>query len=323
MSTAGQALLLSGAVVALAATRVGALPGWSDPTLLAHVESVWSRPVVAADKWGRVHVVWGGVRPGGPPLPDGADRKPDALYHTVWDGQSWSEPRPIVLKNRRDWHMIDPALAAGTDDQLHLAWSSGNGLYFSRAPALLAHRAEAWQTAQRLVDGLVDRVRVLVSGSSVLVLFTRMGSQALPPWNAFFLRSTDDGDTWSAPVQVTDLGPDVREVVAEPTMALDRSGNLHVAWAVRTPPNWLGRRVQYSRSLDGGQTWSPVETLAAADAAEPWVDIPTVVATADGIVHVLYACGAPPQRCYRASADGGATWSATERPFTPLVSLAG
>ena len=323
MSTAGRARLLIGAVVAIAATRAGALPAWSDPTLLGHVESVWSRPVVAADKWGRVHVIWGGTRPGGPPQPDGADLKPDALYHTVWDGQSWSEPRPIILKNRRDWHMIYPALAAGADGQLHLGRSSGTALYVSRAPALLAHRAEAWQAPQRLADGGVDKVRVLVSGSSVLVLFTRMGSEALPAWNTFLLRSIDGGDTWSAPVQVTDLDPHAREVAAEPTMALDPRGYLHVAWAVRTPPNWLGRRVQYRRSLDGGQTWLPVDTLAAADDAEPWVDIPTVVATADGIVHMLYACGAPPHRCYRASADGGATWSEPERPFSPLVSLAG
>lgn len=323
MSTAGRAPLLIGAVAAIAATRVGALPSWTDPTQLAHVEIVWTRPAVAADRWARVHAIWGGRYPGGPTIPDGVDLKPDAFYHTVWDGHSWSEPRPILLKNRRDWHMIDPALAAGADDQLHLAWSSGPALYVSRAPALLAHRAEAWRAPQRLADGGVDKVRVVAGGSSVYVLFTRTGSEALPAWNAFFVRSADGGDTWSDPVQVTDLDPHAHEVVADPTMALDPRGYLHVTWSVRTPPNWLGKRVLYSRSVDGGRTWSPAETLAAVGDAEPWVDSPTVVATADGIVHVLYACGAPPERCYRASADGGLTWSMAERPFTPLVSLAG
>ena len=323
MPTTLRAPFLIGAVVAVAATRVGALPAWSEPAMLAHVEIVWTRPAVAADRWGRVHVIWGGIRPGGPPLPDSADLKPDALYHTVWDGRSWSEPRPILLKNGRDMHMIDPALAAGADDQLHLAWSSGAALYVSRAPALHAHRAEAWQPPQRLAEGGVDKVRILAGSGVVYVLYTQTGSDAAPAWNVFLLRSADGGETWSAPVQVTDLDPHQRVVVAEPTMALDPRGHLHVAWPVRTPPNWLGRRVQYSRSVDQGRTWSPAETLAVVDDAEPWVDSPTVVATRDGIVHVLYACGMPPQRCYRASADGGATWSATERPFAPLVSLAG
>jgi hypothetical protein len=69
--------------------------------------------------------------------------------------------------------------------------------------------------------------------------------------------STDAGRSFSTPVQVTqgqptlDWGPDAR-----PKIALDRSGNIAVAFSIFRDRAFNGQ-VLYSRSADGGKTFAP------------------------------------------------------------------
>jgi hypothetical protein len=69
--------------------------------------------------------------------------------------------------------------------------------------------------------------------------------------------SKDAGRTFSAPVQVTqgqlnlDWGPDAR-----PKIAIDRSGNIAVAFSIFKDKAFNGQ-VLYSRSADGGKTFAP------------------------------------------------------------------
>lgn len=102
-----------------------------------------------------------------------------------------------------------------------------------------------------------------------------------------FSKSTDGGDTWSAPVLMTtlDLPPELvlqntgNFVTTIPVIGVDNSngpysGNLYV-----TLPNWTGSYFQVGviHSTDGGKTWSkPVALAPPSDTHDqffPWLSV--------------------------------------------------
>jgi hypothetical protein len=63
--------------------------------------------------------------------------------------------------------------------------------------------------------------------------------------------------------------------------------------------------------------------LADYDEVEKWAEVPSLAATGNGKIHLVWVCGAQAYRCYRFSQDGGQTWSQKERIFGDLLSMAG
>jgi hypothetical protein len=73
-------------------------------------------------------------------------------------------------------------------------------------------------------------------------------------WDVFSTRSEDGGRTWAANVRIDDF-PGYERIHERPSLAVDRRGRVHVAWAdlrAREPDT----NVFYSRSLDGGATFA-------------------------------------------------------------------
>jgi hypothetical protein len=73
-------------------------------------------------------------------------------------------------------------------------------------------------------------------------------------WDVFFTRSDDGGRTWAPNVRVDDF-PGFERIHERPSLAVDRRGRVHVAWAdlrAREPDT----NVFYSRSVDGGATFA-------------------------------------------------------------------
>lgn len=77
------------------------------------------------------------------------------------------------------------------------------------------------------------------------------------PADVMFSRSTDGGQTWSAPIRVNDDAPgqDYQWMAA---MSMAPGGRLDAAWFdTRDDPGHLLSRLYYAHSYDGGATWSP------------------------------------------------------------------
>lgn len=143
-----------------------------------------------------------------------------------------------------------------------------------------------------------------------------------------YARSTDDGRTFSQPVEISDGD---REYVGVATPVVDSRGNLFVLYQdfegdfrdfLNEPgPPWEEPfSLVLARSTDGGRTFSPgVEIESDIVAAKRFLvylpEFPSIAAGPDGSLYVAWADGRNGDEdvFLRRSADGGVTWTAPLR----------
>lgn len=80
----------------------------------------------------------------------------------------------------------------------------------------------------------------------------------------YVARSTDDGLTFSEPVQVSDTQAALVIPVERPAIAASATGQVSVAWS--SPA--LNGQIWHALSLDGGETFSPAVAISGAAATE-------------------------------------------------------
>ena len=91
---------------------------------------------------------------------------------------------------------------------------------------------------------------------------------SVDPWGAdpldvMFIRSTDGGLTWSAPVRVSDDPPDNGAWQWFGTISVAPDGRIDVTWNdTRHDPGGYNSELYYAYSEDAGQTWSANEAIS-------------------------------------------------------------
>jgi hypothetical protein len=143
-----------------------------------------------------------------------------------------------------------------------------------------------------------NQIVVLPNGDLVMVfnLIRNVGAQANRGFTVAVMRSTDKGDTWSAPIEVDRLltdgvrdpadGHDVRTGDIIPQIAVDdTSGALYVVWQ---DDRFTGQeQIAFSRSTDGGRTWSATQRISTVGGVNQ-AFTPTVRVADNGTVAVQY-----------------------------------
>lgn len=268
--------------------------GWSPPLLLAKIddgESPVALPMVAADVAGGVQVFWRQgrwIRPGEP--------RSSGIAYARLDGGNWSRPIDVIAP----WQRLSSA-AVGPDGSIHLLWQgSGNLLYYSRASVATAGDANGWTRPATLGDGYANGQIMVDSRGRVHRVYPGVGSRG-----PYYQLSVDGGRSWLLPVSVSRVfnqgaGTDwVR-------MAVSQNGTVHIVWTeFKLPSGWPPLGVYYSRSEDGGNSWSsPVEIAGYG------YDQINVAVGGDDVVHVAWnGMASIAGRYHRWSADGGQSWS--------------
>lgn len=241
-----------------------------------------------------------------------------AIYYRTWKpGLGWSPPNDILLPEPSG--SVQGVLLDG-DGKFHLIFYLGEEeqgtIQYTTAWASQASIAQAWSAPVEIAANAGPLDNAVIAGDArgtIYVVF--VGQQ--DGIGIYEVHSTDGGKSWSqsTAVQV------VREQERYPThinLRLDRSGNVHVVWAVLEGIG-LGNKVYYSRrNIESGE-WSRPFLLAAREGNDYAADWPAIIEYEDEMI-VLYMDGTipngvPPTQWMRRSFDGGETWSVPIRPF--------
>lgn len=275
--------------------------GWSTPVMLFETTGRASEPRVVVDLGGTLHVFWAYGAPGTEDAGSG-----QAIYHVSQRNGSWSQPIDVVT-SPGDRVARMPSVAADEKGYLHIVWSGGSAIYYSRAFAPEADGATGWSSPLAIVSGvtaLEPDIAVDPDGR-LYTVWSQAGAGLM------FAYSDDDGGTWSRP-QVAFRADADTELVRWGRLAVDEASHLHLvlthtmsgfhAAAERENPNFL----YYLRSEDHGETWTDAFPMAESAAFGEM----NVVTSASGGVHVAWNGRAGRHgRYHRWSADGGRNWS--------------
>lgn len=135
----------------------------------------------------------------------------------------------------------------------------------------------------------------------------------------FVSKSTNGGSSWSvvnggAPISVVDGDFDQRV----PSIAVDLNNTLHVVWYGRDR-DFAGadeRQIKYSRSFDGGNSWTSWRNIAPVDGYNGetlWQEHPVVYVDGGNTVYVVWEGHDRdhdhPQAKFIKSTDGGDSWT--------------
>ncbi len=185
--------------------------------------------------------------------------------HLVWDsngvfysrapltraGSAWAWSQPVRLSEAQ---ATTPQIIVDDEDRLHVVYvdmfvspyvrytaSEDGGVNWTAPVAVSAPQNKAYALNARL---LVDRQRTLHAVWSESI-------EPFPPSGVYYARSTDLGQSWSAPLELAAGG------YSWTSIGLDGAGALHVFWT--GTGEWVGK--YHTWSEDGGLSWRPFERL--------------------------------------------------------------
>lgn len=214
---------------------------WSDPVdIIAGPDTERAvMPQAAIDTQGWLHLVWDS----------------NGIFYSrapvTRAGSAWAWSRPLRLSEAQ---ATTPQIIVDDAGRLHVVYvdmfvsphvrytaSEDGGENWTTPVAVSAPQNEAYALNARL---LVDRQRTLhvVWSESI---------EAFPPSGVYYARSTDLGQSWSAPLELAAGG------YSWTSIGLDGAGTLHVFWTGTA--EWVGK--YHTRSEDGGLSWRPFERL--------------------------------------------------------------
>jgi hypothetical protein len=211
----------------------------------------------------------------GPPTFINQTTSPSTLNDKEWIAADWQASSPFRDRVYVSWtrYIFSAHNGSYVQSPIFFAYSTDGGATFS-APASIGGNV-LYDQGSRPIVGPDGTVYVIFEGATRL---STLDAQ-------WIVKSTDGGVSWSKPTKIADVQdaiPIANAVYRDdsfPAGAAAPNGDLYVAWSTQTSDSTGGLcptrtnngchlAAVYSKSVDGGTTWSaPVPILPALDAS--------------------------------------------------------
>src|SRR6266511_3124695 len=288
--------------------------------------ATWSAPFTVAPASGNYPMQYGGLFAVGDTvflLTAVGDMGPSSqlldFRKSTNNGATWSNPIRIT----RTGQEIRRANIAASSDTVHVfggqsgAGGYGTGIFYFRS----TNGGVNWEPGVRLYAEADASARMAVDGITVQVAFGAKLSTNSFGGRTCYMRSANNGATWSAPVFIGESSAESDVQARQQIAAVN--GRVFSMWQRERP--FAGgplptERLGYNRSLNGGDTWAglklvPGDIILASD-TNVIRDHHQIWMIPGGGLHVAWAHGPPGDSStpmgYIFSPDYGATWISPE-----------
>lgn len=297
------------------AAQIGLDIVWNPPVNLSNSPlNTSTDPFLLSDPIGKAHLFWGekvSALPGA---------QADTLMYTFWDGKNWFKPIDIFFAPESDGNPVINYPHAVMDDTgyIHLIWLQQPNfpnytLYYSSAFSTSALLADSWAPHTTLATDLsgtkysIDIAYRPKKELHVIYARVQQGEGAKEERAVTYLRSLDGGLSWSDPVDIARIA-NTQNGASDTRILVDEGNRIYATWT-EWDKTGRGYSINFTRSLDNGNTWETPVTLSTAQGNEYERDWSNIQVLGPDQLVVMWEGGWRAYRNAQYSDDGGATWS--------------
>ena len=225
-------------------------------------------PAIAVDSQNHLHVVWYAY--------DATYATDTQIFYSTYDGTSWSTPVALTTNVNREQQY--PVIAVDSNDHLHVAWHGKTDIYTMKYNIRYTNsinNGTTWNTIVEVTAEIRANIypTIAIDNFDIIhISYAGMddgsGATKLKYCNARHSSTyfTDGLMIWSTEQTLTtdnDYDQEAPNIVVEDI--INDQNTIHIVWQGTTLVHPDYRNIRYSKSTDGGITWSTPMMLTTDD----------------------------------------------------------